>query len=230
MTGKAKGKGKGKKRKRENAKKKPEKPNQINPSHLRISERKSIITPTPTPTPIPTIKNNLGLPLRPNHAGPRPSNFALPLRRLIQHRLAAAMLRTDALPPPTPSIHHVQRTEWTTRQMVRDIQTQQGFSVDVLVVGVLVRARFADVCAHDRLLVAFRVVVAGGEGRLAEARDGGILFFDVVAVGEEDGFVALGFAEVGEGALEWCVGCYAGGSRLARDGRQGLERAGDGCK
>jgi len=105
--------------------------------------------------------------------------------------------------------------------MVRDIQTQQGFSVDVLVVGVLVRARFADVCAHDRLLVAFRVVVAGGEGRLAEARDGEILFFDVVAVGEEDGFAALGFAEVGEGALEWFVGCYAGGSRLARDGRQG---------
>jgi hypothetical protein len=64
-------------------------------------------------------------------------------------------------------------------------------------------------------------VVAGGEGRLAEARYGQILFFDVVAVGEEDRLAALRFAEVGEGALEWFVGCYAGESCLAGDGCQG---------
>ena len=56
---------------------------------------------------------------------------------------------------------------------------------------------------------------------MAEARYGQILFFDVVAVGEEDGFAALRFAEVGEGALEWFVGCYAGESCLAGDGCQG---------
>jgi hypothetical protein len=45
--------------------------------------------------------------------------------------------------------------------MVRDVQTQQGLGVNVLAVRVLVGARFA-----------FCVVVAGREGRLAEARDG----------------------------------------------------------
>ena len=56
--------------------------------------------------------------------------------------------------------------------MVLDVQTQQGLGVNVLAVRVLVGARFADVSAHRRLLVAFCVVVAGREGRLAEARDG----------------------------------------------------------
>lgn len=64
-------------------------------------------------------------------------------------------------------------------------------------------------------------MVAGSKGRLAEARDGEILFFDVVAIGEEDGLAALGFVEVGEGALEWGFGCYAADSCLARDGSEG---------
>jgi hypothetical protein len=73
--------------------------------------------------------------------------------------------------------------------VIQDIQTQQLLGIYIFVVGILFGVRFADVCAHDRLLVAFGVVVAGGEGRLAEARDGQILFFDVdvVAVGGEEG-------------------------------------------
>lgn len=112
--------------------------------------------------------------------------------------------------------------------MVRDVQTQQGLGVDVLAIRIFVGACFADVGAHDRLLVAFGVVVAGGKGRLAEARYGQILFFDVdvgavAGGGEVDGFAALWFAEVGEGALERgvvddVVGCCAVVSCLARDG------------
>jgi len=88
--------------------------------------------------------------------------------------------------------------------MVGDIHAQQGLHVDILAVRVLVGARFADVCAHDSLLVALRVVVAGGEGRLAETRHREILFFDVVAVCKE-GLLAPRLAEVCERALDRCV-------------------------
>jgi hypothetical protein len=101
--------------------------------------------------------------------------------------------------------------------MVRDVRLEQ--SIRVLGTRVVVRESFGDVRAHDRLLAALLVVVAGGEGRLAEAGDGEILFFGVCG----EGNAWEGFFERLYGAFEG-FGCFAGGAGagcLASDGRYG---------
>lgn len=114
----------------------------------------------------------------------------------------------------------IERAQRTPRQMIRNINNAQQ-RTSVVEIRIVVRERFADVRAHQRLLAALFVVVALRERRLAEARDGQILF---VGVQGERGRGPARQAEEGQGAFHW-VHCAAAGDAaqgcLPRDGGDG---------
>jgi hypothetical protein len=91
--------------------------------------------------------------------------------------------------------------------------------ISVFAARVVVCESFADVSAHDCLLAALLIVVAGGERRLTESSDGEILSFGVC--GERHDLV--GFCERCHGAFGGfhCFAGDAGGCCLAREWRYG---------
>ena len=126
------------------------------------------------------------------------------------------MQRTD--PAAAALVLRVERAQRASRQVVRHVGVRPGLGlVDV---RVFVRQRFADERAHVGLLAAFSVVVALGEGGLAEARYGQILFFRVP--GEADAGMALFEDAEGTAGGGWGwfrvggEGCLAGYWRYGR--------------
>jgi hypothetical protein len=101
--------------------------------------------------------------------------------------------------------------------VVRNVRPQQRISV--FAARVVFCESFADVRAHDCLLAALLVVVAGGERCLVKAGDGEILFFGLC--GERHALV--GSFERRHGAFDGSRGLAgdAGGCGLAGEWRYG---------